>query len=42
MKKKKTKEIQPGFTLTKTENSTTKKYIYITSQNKKKKNPQTT
>jgi hypothetical protein len=35
MKKKKTKEIQPGFTLTKTENSTTKQK-YITSQNKKK------
>jgi hypothetical protein len=33
--KKKTKEIQPGFTLTKTENSTTKQK-YITSQNKKK------
>jgi len=37
MKKKKTKEIQPGFTLTKTENSTKIYiYIYINSQNKKK------
>jgi hypothetical protein len=39
--KKKTKEIQPGFTLTKTENST-KIYIYIYNQSKQKKNPQTT